>query len=716
MLGKYRIIEEIGHGGMGTVYKGVDSVLERIVAVKVLAAHLTSHPQFVRRFRREAESAAKLNHPNIVHIYDIGVEEKVGSTDNEIHYLVMEYVEGQTLKQLMSKKEFQLKEVAEVISQIASALDYAHAFGIIHRDVKPGNILVAHEGLKLKMTDFGLALVLEEIRLTARGQILGTPEYISPEQALGKRVDFTADIYSLGVITYRMLTGKHPFSAETPIGIIYKQAYEKPLPMEGFSGALPAVVLKAMAKEPALRYSSAQAFVEALCEAGNKQRGMFLKREKVLIAMVMAILGGLFISTRSVQLLSAVRRNPAVSYGNPAAGQMSPIAESLRGAIATKQSENPRLLRDFIPRNDTGSTTIESSYSSGSGEVIEPAELRFREGEMFIKDGKYDNARNRFEFVLREYSDSVWAGYAKAGLTGLHSKIEEKLTSKRARELNLTLQEADDLFECGRYREAGQKYRELVKESPDSEFEELIVGKLKKIRQEEDMHYRKALSYAEHGRIGYALKHFYYLLDEKPDVRDRISGLGVVFIPAGEFMRRDKSGRYSKVYLNAFYIQRHEVTNTSYRKFLPSHNFTRGNENYPVEEVSWVDASRYAEWAGMGLPTDEEWEKAAFGVDGKKYPWGNRFSNRRCNVGLNLGSLPVGSYPSGISPYGLYDMIGNVWEWISNPSDAASSWRIIRGASWNEIPVKGHILLRASLDTDEKRRNVGFRCCWRIEE
>ena len=294
MLGKYRIIEEIGRGGMGIVYKGVDTVLERTVAVKMLSAHLTSYPQFVRRFRREAESAGKLNHPNIVHIYDIGVEEEGVSTDSKTHYLVMEYVEGQTLKQIMGKKEFQFEEVVEIISRIASALDYAHACGIIHRDVKPGNILVAHEGLKLKMTDFGLALVLEEMRLTTRGQILGTPEYISPEQALGKRVDFTSDIYSLGVITYRMLTGKHPFSAETPIGIVYKQAYETPPPMEGFSGALPTVVLKAMAKEPALRYSSAQAFVKALREAGSKHGGMFLKREKVLIAMVIGYTGRTF--------------------------------------------------------------------------------------------------------------------------------------------------------------------------------------------------------------------------------------------------------------------------------------------------------------------------------------------------------------------------------------------------------------------------------------
>ncbi len=708
MLGKYRIIEEIGHGGMGTVYKGVDTVLERIVAVKVLAAHLTSHPQFVRRFRREAESAAKLNHPNIVHIYDIGVEEKAGSTCHETHYLVMEYVEGQTLKQVMSKRKFQLEEVMEIISQIASALDYAHACGIIHRDVKPGNILVAHEDLKLKMTDFGLALVLEEMRLTTRGQILGTPEYISPEQALGKRVDFTSDIYSLGVITYQMLTGKHPFSAETPIGIVYKQAYETPPPMGDFSSVLSTVVLKAMAKDPALRYSSAQAFIKALREAGSKQRGMFLRREKILIAMVMIMLGGLFISTRSTHL-SPVRRNPGASQG-------SPIAGSLRGAVATKQSENPRLLRDFIPRNDTGPTTIESSYGSSGKEMIEPAELCFLEGEMFLRDEKYDNARSRFEFVLREYPDSVWAGRAKSELIMLHSKVEEERTSEYARELSLILHEADSLFECGKRREARQKYRSLVKEFPDSEFKELIVEKLERIKQEEVLRYRKALSYTEQGKIGKALKHFYYLLDERQDVKDKISGMGVVFIPAGEFIRRDRSGGCRKVDLNAFYIQRHEVTNASYRKFLPSHSFSRGNENHPVTEVSWVDASRYAEWAGMELPTDEEWEKAAFGVDGRKYPWGNRFNNQHCNVGLNLASLPVGSYPSGISPHGLYDMIGNVWEWTANKSDFASSWRIIRGASWNETPVKGRILLRASLDADEKRRNIGFRCCWRAKE
>ena len=181
-------------------------------------------------------------------------------------------------------------------------------------------------------------------------------------------------------------------------------------------------------------------------------------------------------------------------------------------------------------------------------------------------------------------------------------------------------------------------------------------------------------------------------------------------------MKRDSTGNKRRVFLEAYYIDRYEVTNSRYKKFLPSHEFPPGCENYPVTEVSWYDASSYARWAGMDLPTEDEWEKAAFGVDGRKYPWGKKFSSLRCNTGLSSGVGAVGTYHSGVSPYGVYDMIGNVWEWTLSPVGIDSLWRIIMGASWNEVPENGHLLLRASLNADTERKNVGFRCCWRSRD
>ncbi len=664
-IGKYRILEEIGRGGMGTVYKGIDLVLERAVAVKVPAVEFSKLPQFIKRFRREAESAAKLNHPNIVQIYDI---EEV---DN-VHYLVMEYVDGKTLKQVMDEeRRFQLERTLKTVTQIASALDHARECGVIHRDVKPGNILICSETGQVKVADFGLALALEGLRLTTHGQILGTPEYMSPEQALGKKVGFSSDIYSLGIITYQMLEGRLPFESETPIGIAYKQAYEPPLPMRNFPEAFQSVLSRAMSKEPSARFPSAGAFVRALSVAGAIQLTCLQERRGVL---------------RKVGL---------------------PVMALFMALGLTPQNS-----QDVLPSpGDTVSAKLEivSGFDDRLEVVTEPAQLYFQEGERFLKDGKYDKANAKFEFIIERYADTGWARKAKNESNKLDLWMREEASLRGIQKLNAVFQEADTLLKARRYREAKEKYTLLL----DTDLADRARWGLKKIVEEEANDYRMALSYADQGKIGKALKYFHGISRERWRIDEKIREMGFVFIPAGEFTRRDETGRMRKVYLESYYIERYEVTNASFKRFKPAHRFLSGYENHPVTEVSWFDACSYAEWAGLELPTEQEWEKAALGVDGRKYPWGNRFHSRHCNVSLNLGSLPVGSYPSGISPYGLYDMVGNVWEWVKSSSGAIPSWRIICGASWNEVPVRGYLPLRASLDAKKKRRNVGFRCCWR---
>ncbi len=674
-IGKYKILEEIGRGGMGTVYKGIDPALERPVAIKVLAAELSALPQFIRRFRREAESAAKLSHPNIVRIYDIGEE---GNT----YYLVMEYVDGKTLKQVMREVgKFQFEKVLEIVSQIASALDYAHECGIIHRDVKPKNILICSRTNRVKVADFGLALALEGLRLTARGQIFGTPGYMSPEQVLGKEVKVSSDIYSLGIITYEMLEGRLPFESETSIGVVYKQAYELPIPMRDSPKALESVLLKAMSKMSSHRHTSARAFVRALTEANRTQKEFLRKAGLPVMALFM---------TLSISL------------------------ESSQGVSHLSHYTYPRLPGGQEQSGNTADEKLEivAGFDSHMEAVKVPAQLYFQEGETLLQDGKYNKAKAKFGFVSEKYADTEWGRKAKNELIKLDLKMGEEAFSRHIRKLNTILQEADSLLNQGKYKEAKEKYVLLL----DTEFTDRARSGFKKIRQEETKHYRMALISAEQGRIGKALRHFSLLSDERRQVDEKIREMGFVFIPAGEFVRRDETGKEKKVYLPAYYIERYEVTNASYKKFKPVHRFPSGYENHPVTEASWFDACSYAEWAGLELPTEEEWEKAAFGVDGRKYPWGNEFDNQHCNVGLNLSSAPVGNYPSGISPYGLYDMVGNVWEWVGSSSDGSSLWRIIRGASWNEVPVQRYVPLRASLGAEEKRRNVGFRCCWRVRD
>jgi serine/threonine-protein kinase len=253
-LGKYEIQAELGRGGMGIVYRGYDAALRRPVAIKVLPPQLTYDAQFVQRFQQEAILAANLRHPNIVTIYDVGQE-------GDVYYIVMEYLEGITLEALLARQgSMPFDQALHVLRQVADALDAAHSRGIIHRDVKPANIMIGPDG-RATLMDFGLVRAAEGTSLTRSGIYMGTPEYMAPEQALGESVGPTSDIYSLGVVLYKMLCGKVPFSRSTPLGVTYAHVNEPPPPLRTIRADVPpaveAVVNKALAKKPAARYQTA---------------------------------------------------------------------------------------------------------------------------------------------------------------------------------------------------------------------------------------------------------------------------------------------------------------------------------------------------------------------------------------------------------------------------------------------------------------------------
>jgi serine/threonine-protein kinase len=265
-LGRYQIVEEIGKGGMGVVYKAIQPALQRHVAIKVLRPPLTFDDQFVQRFQREALAAGHLRNPHIVTVLDVGEE-------HGLHYIVMEYLQGRTLGALIRQEwgrgeTLALSRVATIVDQIAAALDDAHQHGLVHRDVKPANIFVDDRD-RVTLTDFGIAKAAAEAeRLTQTGMSIGTPEYMSPEQARGEEVDHRSDVYALGIVVYQMLTGKVPFQATTPLAVLYKQIHEPPPPLSsarlGLPRALDRVLARALAKEPDQRYGSAGAFAEAL--------------------------------------------------------------------------------------------------------------------------------------------------------------------------------------------------------------------------------------------------------------------------------------------------------------------------------------------------------------------------------------------------------------------------------------------------------------------
>ncbi|MGZ9221471.1 MAG: serine/threonine-protein kinase [Anaerolineales bacterium] len=261
-LGPYRIINQIGKGGMATVYKAYQPSVDRYVAIKVLPSQLAESKEFATRFHQEARIIAKLEHPHILPVFDYGESDGVA-------YLVMRYLEAGTLKERMEAgRPLPLDEIDRIFNQLADALSYAHSHGIVHRDLKPANALIDSYG-NIFLTDFGIAKLLESAspRLTQTDAIMGTPAYISPEQAQGQPVDQRSDIYSLGIILYEMVTGRVPFMADTPLAIIFKHVSD-PLPLPSLIKpdipvSIEQVILKALAKDPRDRFSTASEFATA---------------------------------------------------------------------------------------------------------------------------------------------------------------------------------------------------------------------------------------------------------------------------------------------------------------------------------------------------------------------------------------------------------------------------------------------------------------------
>jgi serine/threonine protein kinase len=262
MLGPYRIINQVGRGGMATVYKAYQPSVDRYVAIKVLPSQLAESREFAARFQQEARIIAKLEHPHILPVFDYGESEGVA-------YFVMRYMDAGTLKDKMIEgRPLPLQEIDRLFTQLAQALSYAHSHGIVHRDLKPANVLIDSQG-NVFLTDFGIAKLLESAspRLTQTDAIMGTPAYISPEQAQGHPVDQRSDIYSLGIILYEMVTGSVPFTAETPLAVLFKHISD-PLPPPSLvkpdiPPVIEQVILKALAKDPRDRFATAAEFVAA---------------------------------------------------------------------------------------------------------------------------------------------------------------------------------------------------------------------------------------------------------------------------------------------------------------------------------------------------------------------------------------------------------------------------------------------------------------------
>ncbi|ACL23067.1 serine/threonine-protein kinase [Chloroflexus aggregans] len=364
-IGRYELIEELGRGGMARVYRARDTQLQRIVALKVLAAQLSMDAEFIKRFEREARTAANLRHPNIVTVYDIGEEQG-------LHYIAMEYVDGLPLHTILERYgALGLGYAIAILEPVANALDYAHQAGAVHRDVKPHNILIDRNG-RVVLTDFGIAQTPEadEQRLTRTGVFMGTPEYISPEQAEARRVDGRSDLYSLAVVAYEIIAGRVPFSGATP-QLIVAHAQLPPPPISSIVPDLPTdldlVLTRALAKRPERRFQTGNAFVTALRDIAE-HNGIKPATPSELAALVVPPQAQPTVPASPMQLASrdgtpspprvpvsagVVRNRPATPDG---AAQRPP--PKIPPVTATPPAQPPDLLQSDTPARAYSPNTV----------------------------------------------------------------------------------------------------------------------------------------------------------------------------------------------------------------------------------------------------------------------------------------------------------------------------------------------------------------------
>jgi serine/threonine protein kinase len=322
IVGRYRIERRLGVGGMSTVQLAFDERLERYVAIKLLAEHLADDPTFVSRFRREALSAARLVHPNIVQVFDFGFDER-----QRQHFIVMEHVPGYSCAELLRDHgRMEVEQAIDVVTQACRGLDYAHRNGVVHRDVKPGNLLVSDSDV-VKLADFGIARATDQSSITQVGSVLGTAAYLAPEQARGEEAGPRADLYSLGVVTYQLLTGRLPYEANSLSELALRQQREPPAPADDLNPQVPPELADAISMALALDQEDRPANAMLLAEAlANGARGI-----ESLPTAATRNMGG----TAATHLM---------------AGSGSPTAQTRVAPRATPGSGSPRPTRQLDPR------------------------------------------------------------------------------------------------------------------------------------------------------------------------------------------------------------------------------------------------------------------------------------------------------------------------------------------------------------------------------
>lgn len=467
---RYEILEKIGVGGMATVYRAKCHVLNRDVAIKVLKDEFTTDSEFINRFNAEAQSAASLTHPNIVSVYDVG-------QSDDMYYIVMELIKGKTLKEIISDEgRIPWKWSLNIAKQIASALEIAHKNGIVHRDIKPHNIIITEDGIA-KVTDFGIAKAVTTATMTSYGNTLGSVHYFSPEHARGATTDAKTDIYSLGIVMYEMVTGRVPFDADTPVSVALKQVQEKPIEPISINPEIPEglnyIILKAMEKDKNLRYNSARELLQDLDILAKNPEVDFNSLEESIKKQVTT-----FIPKQDIKEEKLMDK-PAVKYGLMAGGIIIAILLVMFITMAILKAQRGK--EAFIP-NLTGEFGEKRKTKQEAEEELKKLGFEFEETEEFSDDIEKDLVLRQDPKYQPNYKIKTNTKIKIAISKGTEMvKVPDEIKDKSQAELKKkTVDEIKSILD-----KAGLKYEEVEEFSESIEAGKLIDLKLPGVKDGE---------------------------------------------------------------------------------------------------------------------------------------------------------------------------------------------------------------------------------------
>ncbi len=666
MLGQtvhhYKILEKLGEGGMGVLYRALDTSLDRTVAIKFLRPEAVGSAERRQRFVREAKAASALNHPHIVIIHEIGRAVLEGV---ERDYIVMEYVAGKPFGQIIDGKPLGVDTTLRYAAQIADALSAAHEAGIVHRDIKPANLMVTDKG-QVKVVDFGLAKLVERCEVdssattysaglqTQEGAVLGTAAYMSPEQAEGKPSDARSDVFSFGVVLYEMLTGRRPFGGDSHISIRMAILNHEPPPPKSLEKDVPSglqgIVLRCLEKKKELRYSSATELADALQRFQIKQTSPAGKLKALLRKPRFAVPAGLalsaFIILSAWLVVNSTRARWARNVARPEIARLISDDDNVAAFRLARQAEiylpdDPELQRLInacsipvdIETNPSGAVVKVKQY-------VTPEDGWLRLGVTPLEKVRVPAGYLRWE-IKKEGFETVEGAF--------HSWLTQSF--------DFSLSPADQ-SPAGMVRVASGSYPLPGGES--AEIDAFWIDRYEVTNAE-------FKAFVDAGN--YQKSDFW----KEPFVTDgeRISFDGAML------EHRDRTGRPGP-------------------STWELGSYPEGEADFPVRGVSWYEAAAYCEFAGITLPTVYHWI-----VAGGKDVYSDilTFSNFS-----GQGPAPFGAH-QGVSPFGSYDMAGNVAEWCSNATDER---RYILGGSWNDPP---HMFMsKNGLSPLDRSETNGFRC------